>query len=79
MAFSVVPSPSLDLGTGIGQRQEPVRVQTFIAGAAIERFTVAILRGAAGRDVESPRIDPAEPVLRGRGNELRAVVEAAMG
>jgi hypothetical protein len=30
-ALIIVPSPGLDLGTGIGQRQEPVGVQAFVA------------------------------------------------
>ena len=44
----VVSTPSLHLFSGIGKRQEPVRVQALRTELAIERFDEAIIRRLAG-------------------------------
>ena len=37
-ALVVEATPRLDLGPGVGERQEPVCVETLVAQATIERF-----------------------------------------
>ena len=37
-ALVVISSPRLDLGPGVGQRQEPVGVQALVTKAAVERL-----------------------------------------
>ena len=70
----MVPSPGLDLGSGIVQRQEPVGVQALVAQAAVEALDERII-GRLARAAEVERyavlIGPAVQCLR---DKLRAIV-----
>ena len=46
-ALVIVPPPGIDLGSGVFQRQEPVRVEAFVAQAAIKRFHERFVRRLA--------------------------------
>src|SRR5690606_25165485 len=59
---------------GLFERVEDLAVEEFVAQASIEALDVAILPWASGCDVGSLRPDGGDPVLHGRGDELRAVV-----
>src|SRR5690606_30512953 len=60
--------------SGLFERVEDLAVEEFVAQASIEALDVAILPWASGCDVGSLRPDGGDPVLHGRGDELRAVV-----
>lgn len=74
-ALIIIPSPGLDLGPRVGQRQEPVRVQALVAQAAVERLHERVVGGLARpREIERGPvlIGPAVQRLR---DELRAVLD----
>jgi hypothetical protein len=74
-ALVVVLPPGLDLGPGVCQGQEPVRVQALIAKPSIERLHEGVV-GRLARAAEVQRdgvlIGPAVECL---GDELRTVVD----
>jgi hypothetical protein len=74
-ALIVVAAPRFDLGPSVGQRQEPVRIQTLVARATIERFYKGIV-GRLARAAEVQRdavlVRPAVECLR---DELGAAVD----
>ena len=75
-ALVIVPSPRVDLAPGVGQRQEPMGVQAFIAEPAIERFHKSIVRWLAWpREVERHAI-LIGPTIQDLRDELRAIVHA---
>ena len=74
-ALILVPSPDLDLGAGIGQRQEPVGVQALVAQATIERFHERIVRWLAGlAEVERDAI-LLSPAIKRLRDKLRPIVD----
>ena len=70
----VMPTPAFHDDPGLFERVEDLAVEEFVAQASIEALDVAILPWASGCDVGSLRPDGGDPVLHGRGDELRAVV-----
>ena len=69
-----VRPPRLDLAPGVVQRQEPVRVQAFIAQPAIEAFHEGIVgRLSRPAEVQRDTVDVGSVVARPRDN-FRAVV-----
>jgi hypothetical protein len=52
------PPPSRDQDARLGEA-----IEEFVAQAALERFVIAILRWAAGRDMEHHYADPDESFL----------------
>ena len=75
-ALVIVPSPGLDLGSGVGDGQEPVCVQALVAKATVERFYERIV-GWFARSAEIQRhavlVRPAVERLR---DELWPIVHA---
>lgn len=43
LALIVLPAPGFDLGPSVGQQQEPLRFQAFVAQATTERFNKGIV------------------------------------
>ena len=72
----VMPTPAFHDDPGLLERVEDLAVEKLVAQASIEALDVAILPWAAGGDVGGLRPDGGDPVLYGRGDELRAVVGA---
>ena len=69
-----VRPPRLDLAPGVVQRQEPVRVQAFIAQPAIEAFHEGIVgRLSRPAEVQRDTVDVGPVVERPR-DKFRAVV-----
>ena len=74
-ALIIVPSPGLDLGTGIGQRQEPVGVQALVAQATIERFHEGIVGWLAWpAEVERDAVF-VRPAVEGFRDKLRPIID----
>ena len=74
-AFPIIlDAPLFDLAARIGERNEDVFIQAFLAQARIEALDKAVLPWAARRDVGGLRADAADPLLHRFGNELRAIV-----
>ena len=69
-------APHLQHHLGFLERVEDLAVEQFVSELAVERFTVAVLPGTAGHDVErlaAYALEPGPEVLR---DHLRAVVGA---
>jgi len=68
-----VSPPHLDLAPGVVQRQEPERVQAFVAKSAIEAFNEGIVGRLAGpAEVQRDTIDIG-PVIQRPEDEFRAI------
>ena len=72
----VMPAPALDDDLRLAQRVEDLAVEQLVAEPGIEALDIAILPGAARRDVGGLGPDRRDPLLDGLGDELRAVVGA---
>lgn len=74
-----VRPPRLDLAPGVVQRQEPVRVQAFIAQPAIEAFDEGIVGGLSRpAEVQRNAVDVG-PVVERAGDKFRATVHPYLG
>jgi len=69
----VVAAPSLDQHPGFFEAAEDLAVEQLIPELAVEALVLAVLPGAAGRDIERFHRDPTEPVSDRLGRELAAV------
>jgi len=72
----VMPAPAFHDDPGLLERVEDLAVEKLVAQTGVEALDVAVLPWAAGSDVGGLRPDSGDPVLHGRGDELRAVVGA---
>jgi len=69
-----VRPPRLDLAPGVVQRQEPVRVQAFVAQPAIEAFDEGVVgRLSRPAEVQRDAVDVG-PVIERPGDKFRAIV-----
>ena len=75
----VVPPPGLDQDLGLGQAEEDLAVEQFVAQLAVEALAVAVLPRTAGLDVGGLGADRGDPFAQGDGDELRAVVGSDIG
>ena len=76
----VILPPCLDEMTGMGERQEPVLVEAFIAELAVEAFGVAVLCWLARSDVVPFDMVMMCPLQDSPAGEFRAVIaDDAMG
>ena len=69
-------SPAFDHHLGLAERVEDLAVQQFVAQAGVERLHIAVLPGAARRDVGRLGADRRDPTPHRLGHELGAVVRA---
>jgi hypothetical protein len=67
-------SPCLDQDLGFGKAVEDFAIEQFVAQAAVERFTIAILPRAAGGNLQCLHSDLRQPFLDGDGNKFGAIV-----
>ncbi len=73
MASVIIPPPRVDRAPGVGQRQELVGVQTFVAESPIERFHKCIVsRLARPREVQRYAVF-IRPAIQGLRDKLRAI------
>src|ERR1039457_5822817 len=70
----VVHSPLLDHHLGLFQRIEDLATQAFISQLAVEAFTVAVLPGTAGLDVQRLRSYCRQPPSQSFCNKLWPIV-----
>ena len=70
----VVTPPAFDDDLSLAQRVEDFAIEQFIAQACVEALDVAVLPGAARRDVGGLCADRSDPFLHSLGDELRAIV-----
>jgi hypothetical protein len=67
-------APSLDDDLGFSECVEQLTVEQFVSEFAVERLAVAVLSGAAGRDIERPRTEACQPATQIPGDHLGTIV-----
>ena len=72
----VVTPPALDHDLSLLQRVEDLPIQKLVPQASIEALNIAVLPGAAGRDVGRLGPDGSDPLLHGLGDELGTIVRS---
>jgi hypothetical protein len=74
-ALIVMPPPRLDLALRVRQRQEPVRVEAFVAQTAVER----LYKGVVGRLAEPAEVERdavlVGPAVERLGGELWPIID----
>src|SRR5208283_5937403 len=70
----VMHSPLLDHHLGLLQRVEDLSVQALIPELAVEAFTVPVLPGTAGLDVQRLRAHGRQPLPQSFRNKLGPIV-----
>src|SRR5690606_10152038 len=64
----VMAAPAFDNDPGFVERVEDLAVEQFVPESGIEAFDVAVLPGAARRDVGGLGTDGGDPLLHGLGD-----------
>ena len=70
--------PAFDDDLSLSHRVEDFTIEEFIAQARVEALDVAVLPGAAWRDVGGLCADRRDPLLHGLGYKLRPIVGSDM-
>ena len=70
----VLGAPVFDEQTGLGERTEPMLVETVVAESAIEGLDESVLGGLAGLDVMEDDAGGLSPAMQSAADELRAVI-----
>src|SRR5712671_5929633 len=70
-----MPPPRLDLALRVGQRQEPVRVEAFVAKTAIERLHKGVVGRLAGPAEIKRHAIMVSPAVERLGDELWPIVD----
>jgi hypothetical protein len=73
--FVVIPAPILKRLARVVKALEPLRVQTLVAKAAVERFDVGIVNGLSGTD--EVHIDTAAQSVQGQRYDASGIVVGA--
>ena len=71
----VVLPPGLDGVPGIGQTDEPMAIETFVAKASLKALDKRVLHRLAGFDEAQPHSTLVGPLIDGLPCQLRAVIQ----
>ena len=74
--FIVIQSPRLELGSGIGQREENIDVETLISESPVEALNEAIIDGFSRSNEVQLDVIAVCPGIHGLGNELAAIIDS---
>ncbi len=69
----VLAEPLIDDGLSLSGDREPLGVEHLSTQSAVEPFVLSVLPGRTRIDPNGRDADPAKPILKGLGGELRPI------